>query len=418
MTTINNQSEYINAVNEAKLHNHLYWVEHTTRISDADFDDLIFAIEQYEQQHPEQVLPDTPTREVGTEAGAHTIPHRIPMLSTEKVKNTDAVKFWMKTTAKRAEKIIKEHNTSQFRTCSPDLFTLEWKYDGVSCSLVYQDGILIEASTRGDTKLGLGKDILGHIKREYGIKDIPKFLQYHPEPKHTMQVPGRVEIRGEIVCRHPEFVMAMSKNYPDQRTAAASVLNTEPSETDLQPYLRFVAWQLITEGDTIHHPTKAVDVRTINHLHNMDYLRGFGFVAAEPLFVDADDVEEYIAAMTEQRASLPYPTDGLVIKYYNNRLWPHFGSTAHHPKYLLAYKFSPQGAETTVRSIEITIGDKTGKRTPIAYFDPVYIGGKTYNKCSLGSEAVMEQKGIREGSRVVVVIANDVIPQIDRVIAQ
>lgn len=420
MTTINNQSEYIQAVNLAKLHNHLYWVEHAPRISDAEFDDIVFSIEQYEQQHPDQILPDSPTREVGTEAGAHTIPHRIPMLSTQKVKDIDAVKAWMKSTTKRAEKIINEHRTLPFRLCSHDLFSLEWKYDGVSCSLVYQDGILIEASTRGDTKLGLGKDILGHIKREYGIKDIPKFLQYHNAPAQPtpINVPGRVEVRGEIVCPYLEFGMAMSKNYPDQRTAAASVLNTDPAETDLQPYLRFVAWQLITEGDTINHPTKAVEVRTVNHNHNMDYLRGFGFVAAEPFLVDADEVEEFIGILTEQRSSLPYPTDGLIIKYYNNRLWPHFGSTEHHPKYLLAYKFRPQGAETTIRSIEITIGEKTGKRTPIAHFDPVSIGGKLYAKCSLGSEAVMQQKGIREGSRVVVVIANDVIPQIDRVITQ
>lgn len=417
MITISNYTEYVNRVNEAKYHNYKYWVRQEPVITDEQFDELYFAIQQYEEAHPDMVLPDSPTRVVGTEGGKHTIPHRIPMLSTQKVKTVADVKKWMANATKTATRAVQNiyHDPSHRNA---EMFSVEWKYDGTSCSLVYQDGLLIEASTRGDTKAGLGQDILCHIKQ---CKGIPRSLVYPTCPEDIAArigagIPGRVEVRGEIIIYEDEFHENLRDVYPDPRTAAASILNTDrPTEYD--QFLTFKAWQFITDGSTVPSPLRIGEKASVTSQYwSLMTLSDYGFCVDQPMLIKADRIEEFIEYFTRIRSDIGFPTDGIVIKLDNKRLWDFMGRTEHHPKYLLAYKFQPKGAETTIHSIEITVGD-TGKRTPVAYFDPVTINGKTYCKASLGSEAVMQKKGIAVGSRVEVVIANDVIPKVERVIS-
>jgi len=404
---INNYSDYVKAVDTAKYHNYRYFVLSSPEISDADFDRLYFAIEKYERNHLDAILPDSPTQVAGSDLqdGKRTIPHRVPMLSTKKSKTTEEVLKWMQSTAKTLYK------AKSIQTLKPT-FVAEWKYDGCSCSLVYQDGYLIEASTRGDTKKGLGQDILNHVKQ---IPSIPHVIyvgnrEHGDWVRSGDRVTGRVEIRGEILMSF-ENLNKTNGAYSDARTASSAILNTD----DVTPYdslLEFKAWQLIG-NDAVW--SKLHD-KNVDHNDSLMFLYNtLGFSVADWYVVNEDDVPRIIKEFTEERPMVPYPTDGIVIKLNDKSLWDSLGRTEHHPKYLIAYKFQPKGAETVCTDIQITIGE-TGKRTPVAYFEPIAIGGKVFRKASVGSEDKVEELGLKIGSRIEVVISNDVIAHITKVL--
>ena len=404
---INTNAEYRNAVNAAKMYDHAYFVENNPLISDAEYDSLYFHIQAYEVKHPGEILPDSPTQHVGSDLkdGKHTVMHRTPMMSTQKCKTVEDLRKWMASTTKALRKMGKIGKEEEPK------FSIEWKYDGCSCSLVYQDGILIEASTRGDYMRG--QDILCHVKN---IPSIPQILRSgHRNDNGEFvvggaELAGRIEVRGEILM---PFAKLEETNgaYKDARTAAASILNTD-SPTPYDHLLEFQAWQLIGNEATWGEFSDAVTTH-LEQLERMKNLMGFkvdGYAA-----VNMTSVEVMIETLTECRSYLSYPTDGLVIKLDDKRLWDCMGKTEHHPKFCIAYKFPPQTAITTCTRIEITVGE-TGKRTPIATFTPVTMNGKTYTKASLGSEATAEKMGIKVGSRIEFALSNDVIPHINKVI--
>lgn len=418
-----NNAEYVNAVNEAKFHNYQYFVLSSPVISDAKYDELYFAIDLYEQEHADEILPDSPTQCVGSDLkdDSRTIMHRTPMMSTQKCKTVEDVKKWITNTNKALSKLGK------LRSNEMPEYSIEWKYDGCSCSLVYQDGVLIEASTRGDYMRG--QDILCHVKK---IPSIPKTLYYGHRnigkgdfESSGVKAQGRIEVRGEILM--PFANLEKTKGmYKDARTAAASMLNTD-TPTPFDHLLEFQAWQLIT--DTAHCP-EADETNKEGQRRGLPYIgpdewhsaalgnlyNVFGFETGGYYTGGIDEIAKAIEDFTVVRDVLSYPTDGLVIKLNDKRLWNCLGKTEHHPKFCIAYKFPPQTAITTCTKIEITIGEKTNKRTPIAYFEPVTMNGKTYTKASLGSEATAEKMGIKVGSRIEFALANDVIPHINKVI--
>lgn len=419
---INTNAEYRNAVNAAKMYDHAYFVENNPLISDAEYDSLYFHIQAYEVKHPGEILPDSPTQHVGSDLkdGKHTVMHRTPMMSTQKCKTVEDLRKWMVSTTKALRKMGKIGKEEEPK------FSIEWKYDGCSCSLVYQDGILIEASTRGDYLRG--QDILCHVKN---MPSIPKTLYYGERSLNgdefipsEVKTEGRIEVRGEILMPFAKLEDTHGA-YKDARTAAASILNTD-SPTPYDHLLEFQAWQLIT--DTAHCP-EADETNAEGQRRGLAYIGPdeyqssaicnlyslLGFETGGVCTGNADDIAESIADFTEDRSSLSYPTDGLVIKLDDKRLWDCMGKTEHHPKFCIAYKFPPQTAITTCTRIEITVGE-TGKRTPIATFTPVTMNGKTYTKASLGSEATAEKMGIKVGSRIEFALSNDVIPHINRVI--
>lgn len=391
---INSKQDYVANVNIAKYHNYRYFVLNSPSITDAEYDDLYFAIQEYETAHPADVLPDSPTQKVGADSTAskRDVMHRTPMMSTQKCKTVEDVIKWMKQTRKACQKMGYDIGTVR-------PFCIEWKYDGCSCSLVYQDGNLIEASTRGDYMKGL--NILHHVKR---IASIPQ----------TIKPKGRVEVRGEIVMPFSNLEKTTGL-YKDCRTAAASILNTD-TVSEYDTLLDFYAWQLITEWDPSDEkglPYFGPDKSTAGALCELANVLDFkvaGFIETSET-----DIEQYIAELTAERSNLPFPTDGLVIKLENKTLYDALGRTEHHPKYCIAYKFPPMTAQTVITNIEVTTG-ATGKRTPILYFEPVTMNGKTYVKASGGSEDVVAKSGIKIGSRVQFSLRNDVIPHIDGVI--
>ena len=169
--------EYINLVNEAKQRSYEYYVLSAPTISDAEFDALVNCIEQAEQEHPEWTLADSPTQCVGSDIsnnGRRLVRHRTRMLSCQKAQTTEAVTKWMNTT----EKKLKEQHLQ---------YAMEWKLDGISCSLVYQDGILVSAATRGEKGM-MGQDLMDHVSMM-------------PTVPQKIEADGRVEVRGEIVCK-------------------------------------------------------------------------------------------------------------------------------------------------------------------------------------------------------------------------
>lgn len=378
------QKEYIATVNAAKQHSYNYYVKSEPTISDAEFDRLVDAIEQTEAEHPEWTLPDSPTQQVGSDlggSGRRTILHRTPMLSCQKAQTSDKVTAWL-------QKLTKKLGYT------PDVM-LSWKADGISCSLVYQDGQLIEASTRGDGPTG--QDLMAHVAL---MTTVPQTIPCDVEG-------ARVEVRGEIVCPKANLQGLCDRNgkqYADCRSAASSLCNQDTPSADVAR-LEFWAWDVI---DASSQTVAAMSVVT----YGFDHICLFRLVEA----TDNIDIEAMLRDKAGERDTLPIPVDGVVIRINSNKIFQAQGFTDHHPKGSIAYKFPAQTTTTVVRRIEITVG-ATGRRTPVAWFDPVTILGRTVEKASLGSEAKMQELGVTEGATVEVGLSNDVIPKIYRVVA-
>lgn len=384
-----NKQQYIENVNAAKQHSYNYYVLSAPTISDAEFDALVAQIEQAEREHPEWTLPDSPTQQVGSDLadnGRRLIRHRTPMLSCQKAQTTEKVTEWI-------EKMRKK--VSETYTGTPMLM-LSWKADGISCSLVYQDGHLIEASTRGDGPVG--QDLMQHVR----------LMATVPQTIEADEMKGRVEVRGEIVCPKANLqglCDMKGKQYADCRSAASSLCNQDTPSADMAK-LEFWAWDCI--GDDLS--MKWQD-------HTSYTLQRMGFRHCYRETDSGEHVETMLKMMGEERDQCPIPVDGIVIRINSNKIFYEQGYTDHHPKGSIAYKFPAQTTESRVRRIEITVG-ATGRRTPVAWFDPVTLLGRTIEKASLGSEAKMQELGVTEGCTVEVGLSNDVIPKVYRVLSQ
>ena len=377
-----NKQQYIESVNAAKQHSYNYYVKSQPTISDAEFDRLVDAIEQTEAEHPDWTLPDSPTQQVGSDLsgnGRRTILHRTPMLSCQKAQTADKVTAWL-------QKLTKKLGYT------PDVM-LSWKADGISCSLVYQDGQLIEASTRGDGPTG--QDLMQHVRL---MATVPQ----------TIHGEGRIEVRGEIVCPKANLQGLRDRNgkqYADCRSAASSLCNQDTPSKDVAR-LEFWAWDCIS--DDINSQRDALAMMKFDFKVCYECFVGESMVAFRTL--------KNLDTMAAAREETTIPTDGIVIRINDNKIFQAQGFTDHHPKGSIAYKFPAQTTTTVIRRIEITVG-ATGRRTPVAWFDPVTILGRTVEKASLGSEAKMHELGVTDGATVEVGLSNDVIPKIYRVVA-
>ena len=371
------QKEYTALVDRCKQLSYEYYVLAKPSVSDAQFDALVSEIEQAEAEHPEWTLADSPTQMVGSDVqdnGRRLIRHRTRMLSCQKAQTQEAVTKWITATEKKLKKVDDVH------------YVLEWKLDGISCSLVYQDGVLISAATRGEKGM-MGQDLMEHVRL---MPSVPK----------TITESGRIEVRGEIVCLKASLPWL---GYKDCRTAAAALTNalTPSYECNM---LDFVAWQFESDERPIGTETVSMDIAERLGFKTCGYKGCWG-----------KDVLARLDEFEAKRESLPYPTDGVVIKIDMKSVAASLGATEHHPKGNIAYKFGAQKAVTRVVRIEISIG-ATGKRTPVAYLEPVMILGREVSAASLYSENKMTELGVKEGCTVEVGLSNDVTPKIYRVI--
>lgn len=376
-------------------------------ITDAEYDALVIRNAELEEAFPELIRPDSPTGKVGAAPaeGFAKVRHAVPMLSLAKAyTDEDVVDF-----IERGRRFFKQDEGLELA------FTAEPKIDGLSASLLYEDGVFVRGATRGDG--AVGEDITANLRT---IKDIPEEL-------HGSGWPKSIEIRGEVYMTYAEFQALKERsaavggqNYVNPRnTAAGSLRQKDPSITASRNLKFFAyAWGATTEDPA---PTQYEAVQKFAE---------WGF-AISPLMVRAKTVEELIAhyhRIEELRSSLGYDIDGVVYKVDQLELQRRWGFVTGEPRWAVAHKFPAERAMTVVRDIEIQVG-RTGTLAPVARLDPVGVGGVTVVNVTLHNEdyiagkdsngmPIREGKDIRIGDTVVIQRAGDVIPQIVDVILE
>lgn len=389
MKTIENFDDYRALVDEVKMHDYRYFGLNRPTISDEEYDAMYFALQEYEEQHTDEILPDSPTQQCYSENGngKRTVARRTACLSMKKLHDAKAVVKYLRAQQRAAN--IGSKGTK---------VDVEWKFDGETVSLVYRQGVLAEA-TYGHGKELFGNDCLDHIKHVQGVPaQVDVWSQY-----------DRVEVRGEVIISLEEFAR-YSKAGKSPRSTSNGIMAKKVAVADECKRLEFHPFRLIMDG-------------VIRHMSAMQALErnGFktsGFVSALNLEnTDAEleqDIENIVCAAEVEREKLPYPTDGLVFKFDNYDYYDRIGQTDHDAKYNCAFKFRPVfKAVTTYRGHHTTVGEKTGKITFVADFDEVEMNGHRFAHANCGSEKTFNQKGLVPGCKIEVSLHGDVIVCVD-----
>ena len=376
----NRINELIELINKASYE---YYVLDNPTITDQEYDDAYKELLRLEEKYPELKREDSPTNRVGGEALSkfEKVTHNTPMLSFDDIFNEDEILAF----DERIKKVIKNPT-----------YTVEPKMDGLSGSLLYKNGVLVRAATRGD---GItGEDITLNVKT---IKSVPLKLTK----------PIDIEVRGEIYMSKRAFEMAnleKSKNgenlFANPRNAAAGSVRQLDSKITAKRNLDYMAYFIPNPSD--------YGIKT--QKESLDYLKELGFVTNYKLNKLAHSGEELIKCINEigeLRDTLPYEIDGAVLKVNDLDDEETLGYTSRVPKWGIAYKFPAKEVLTTVKEIKFTVG-RTGKITPNAIFDPVHVAGSLISKATLHNEDYCKEKDIRVGDVVSIRKAGDVIPEV------
>lgn len=390
MAKIKNFEDYCALVDEVKVYDYKYFAQNAPSISDEEYDALYFALQEYEEAHPDEVLKDSPTQQCYSENGngKRTVARRTACLSMKKLHDAKAVVKYL-----RAQQRVANISSKDAKV------DVEWKFDGETVSLVYRRGMLSEA-TYGHGKELYGIDCLEHIKHVQGVPDqMAAWSQY-----------DRVEVRGEVIISLEEFAR-YSKAGKSPRSTSNGIMAKKVAVTNECKRLEFHPFRLIMDG-VIRH-TAAMQALERNGFKTS------GFVSALNLEkTDAEleqDIENIVCSAEVERESLPYPTDGLVFKFDNYDYYDRIGQTDHDAKYNCAFKFRPVfKAVTTYRGHHTTVGEKTGKVTYVADFDEVEMNGHRFAHANCGSERTFLQKDLVTGCKIEVSLHGDVIVCVDR----
>jgi DNA ligase (NAD+) len=293
-------------------------------------------------------------------------------------------------------------------------FFCDIKMDGLGCALIYEDGILVQAITRGDGRVG--EDVTSNIRT---IKNIPlRLLQLDNKnvKNYSSLLSGRVEIRGEIVIYKQDFEKLNQQREKDNlpvfanpRNLAAGTIRQLDPKLVAERSLKFHAYDLIREG--LDEPK--------TNMRAYETIRSLGLSANREasVFDDLNSVMNFVNKWEDSRHDLDFNTDGLVIKVNNKELYEKLGIVGKNPRAAVAYKYPAEQATTTVRDIVISIG-RTGAATPVAVFDPVVVAGTTVQHASLHNADEIERRDIRIGDSVIIYKAGDIIPQVEAVILE
>jgi DNA ligase (NAD+) len=381
-------------VKEINHHNKKYHDEDAPEISDAAYDKIWRELEQLEKDHPELVTKDSPTQKVGSSvaSGFKTVTHSVPMLSLKNAFSQDEVIDFV-------------NGIRKFLKIPPEIpinMVAETKIDGLSCSLRYEKGLLIQAATRGDGVIG--EDITANVLT---IRDVP-----HKLPK---DVPDVLEVRGEIYMRRDEFKMlnevqeaAGKQIFANPRNAAAgSVRQLDPKITASRP-LRFFGYSLGEISSSIAETQQGIREKLV--------LWGFKPAAAMVNPAPVEDLSWYYQIQLE-RPDLPYDIDGVVYKVDRLDWQERLGFVSRAPRWALAHKFPAEQAVTILKEITIQVG-RTGTLTPVAELEPITVGGVVVSRATLHNEDEIERKDIRVGDHVIIQRAGDVIPQVVGVVLE
>lgn len=389
MRKIKDFEEYRALVDEVKVHDYKYFALNDPTISDEEYDALYFALQEYEEAHPDEVLKDSPTQQCYSENGngKRTVARRTACLSMKKLHDAQAVVKYLRA-QQRAANISSKGAKAD----------VEWKFDGETVSLVYRRGALSEA-TYGHGKELYGIDCLEHIKHVQGVPDqMAAWKEY-----------DRVEVRGEVIISLEEFAR-YSKAGKSPRSTSNGIMAKKVAVADECKRLEFHPFRLIMDGVVRH--AAAMQALERNGFNTS------GFVADLDLGkTDAEleqDIESIVCIAEVEREALPYPTDGLVFKFDNYDYYDRIGQTDHDAKYNCAFKFRPVfKSVTTYRGHHTTIGEKTGKMTYIADFDEVEMNGHRFAHANCGSERTFLQKDLTPGCKIEVSLHGDVIVCVD-----
>ncbi|WP_283131277.1 NAD-dependent DNA ligase LigA [Enterovibrio norvegicus] len=377
---------------QLNYHGHLYYVEDKPELPDAEYDRLMQQLLAMESEHPELVSADSPSQRVGGQplSAFVQVRHEIPMLSLDNAFDDDELKAF--------EKRMKD----RLNDAADFTYSCEPKLDGLAVSLMYENGVLVQAATRGDGTTG---ENITHNART--IRNVPLQLQ-------GSGWPARLEVRGEVFMLKDGFDKLNEKNlkkgekaFANPRNAAAgSLRQLDPKITATRP-LRFYAYSVGVMSEAFGD----------SHIDRLEQLRQWGIpLSPEVKKVNGlDNVIAYYQDIMERRNALPYEIDGVVIKVDAIATQEQLGFVARAPRWAIAYKFPAQEEITTLLDVEFQVG-RTGAITPVAKLDPVFVGGVTVSNATLHNADEIARLGVKIGDTVIIRRAGDVIPQIVNVV--
>ena len=368
-------------------HNERYHTLDDPEISDADYDTLVRELHQIETDHPDLVADDSPTGLIGGAISTAFAPvaHRVPMMSLDNAMDADELRAW-------ADRVV--------RGLDGDVptFVCELKFDGLAISLRYEGGRFVQAATRGDGRVG--EDVTANVAT---IGDVP-----HELPEGA---PAVVEVRGEVYMTRSSFeqlnqraVEAGERTFVNPRNSAAGSLRQKDPGVTASRNLSFFSYQL---GEVSGGPEFS------SHVAMLEFAASLGFAVDDHVrtFTALDDVAAHCLHWQDHRHDLDYEIDGVVIKLDDIAQRGRLGVTSRAPRWAIAYKFPPEERTTLLRDIMVSVG-RTGRATPFAVLEPVFVGGSTVGMATLHNQDQVALKDVRPGDTVVVRKAGDVIPEV------
>ena len=377
-------------------HNEQYYGTDAPEISDAEYDLLMRELRDLETQHPELADEQSPTESVGAAAITTFDPvvHRVPMTSLDNAMDESELRAWGERVAKGLDG-------------QPVRFVCELKIDGLAISIRYENGRLVQAATRGDGKVG--EDVTANVAT---IRGLPSVIKDAPEV---------LEVRGEIYMSTDAFQKMKAEREAENlervangraplsvpvnpRNAGAGSLRQKDSAITAQRDLSLWSYQL---GEVVGGP------EFTSHHSTLEYLQKYGFpVNPEITMLDSiDSVLQFCQTWQERRHELPYEIDGAVVKVDDLAQRELLGFTSRAPRWAIAFKFPPEERHTILQDIQISVG-RTGRVTPFAVLEPVFVGGSTVGMATLHNRDQVAAKDVRPGDTVVVRKAGDVIPEV------
>ncbi len=383
---------------EIRRHEYLYYVADEPEISDAAFDKLMNRLKELEAAYPSLATPDSPTVRVGgaPREGFQEVRHARPMLSLDNAFSYDALRDWDRRVREGTGRLVNE-------------YIAEHKFDGLSISLQYEEGMLVRGVTRGDGTTG--EDVTPNVKT---IRSIP--LRVDAAALKKAKLPSSFEVRGEIMMTRKSFEalnrqqeQTGGKIFVNPRNAAAGAVRVLDPAITAQRRLDFFAYYLYVDGK----------VPFAKHSDSLAALKQLRFRASDDwkLCDGIDAVTAYCDAWDTKREKLAYDIDGVVIKLNSTALQNELGFTAKAPRWAIAYKYPARQETTVVNDIIVQVG-RTGTLTPVAVLEPVQVGGVTVSRSTLHNMDEIERLGLHIGDTVLIERAGEVIPHVLKVVKE
>ena len=374
---------------EIRRHDHLYYLEAAPEIADSAYDELFRRLQSLEAAHPDLLAPDSPTQRVGADPreSLPSVEHAVPMLSLDSAHDIDAVRRF-------DERLRRALEGEEIR------YVVEPKLDGASLELVYVNGVLDRAVTRGNGRFGEG--VTENVRT---IGSVPLRLR-----DDRLEAPSFLSVRGEAIMFLGDFenlnqrrVETGEQPYQNPRNATSGALRQLDSRVTASRPLTVFAYDVLEVRGTSFATDR----------EGLEALKAWGLRTPDRIRVvkSVEEIAEYHRGFDADRERLNYEIDGVVVKLDAIEPRDRLGSTSHHPRWAIAFKFEPRKEVTRIDRIVVSVG-RTGVLTPVALLRPVEVGGVTVSRASLHNREELERKDVREGDLVRVQRAGDVIPQV------